>query len=460
MQEVEPQKTLQKIPLLSKWSLLRWLPMMYANPLRAIVKLTAKHGDLLDIRLSKGTGVVLVNHPDYVQRILKTNQDNYSRKRVLIGLEDFLGEGLFASQGKLWEQQHQLLKPTFHDKFVRDYFHVIHAETQILLNDWKVKALKKTPTDVEYDVNLLMLRILLKTQLTSAIDPDCVNIIRCLRLILSQNSYKNQNVKRTKAIFRKLFFMAAPSNAKSVEALQTLEGIVQDIRATAATAPESMGLALQTLENAKNQGLISDKQVRDEIMNFIFAGFDTTASALTWSLYSFAKNKVQANELRSEINGVLQGKVPQMEDLPKMPYTKMFIQESIRLYPPVWSLLRLSEAADEINGYAFPKDSWIMICIYALHRHPDFWEQPEKFDPKRFDPDTFKGKAFVYIPFGQGKRACVGKPLAMAELQIILPLLLQHFSFALIDKKEPVISADIIIKAKKPLMMQLHAVEK
>jgi cytochrome P450 len=445
----------QKIPLLNKWDFIKWFPTFYRNQLNGVVKLLNTKGDIINFRLTKKKGLILVNHPDYIQHILKTNQENYSRKRVMRPLYSFLGDGLFASEGKLWEQQHQLLKPTFHDKFVRDYFHVISTETAVLIDEWKEKSKQNISCDVEFDVNILMLRILLKTQLSSAIDVDYREIIRCLRLILKSSSYKEQIIKMTKGRLRKLFLMKALSEDPVKEALNTLDNIVESIRKIGAEKPETMGLALQTLEQAKASGLISDKQVRDEIMNFIFAGFDTTASALTWSLYCYAKNEYWSKQVNNEVINVLKGKIPEMENIAEMPFTKMFIQEAMRLYPPVWSLLRLSHQDDEINGYHLPKDSMVMICIYAMHRHPQFWENPEVFNPERFYPENMKGKAFVYIPFGQGKRACVGKPLAMAELQIIFPLLLQHFDFELIDKKEPIVNPDVIIKPKKPLMMKL-----
>ncbi len=459
MEKREEKSIARKIPVLNQLDFLKWLPSLYKNPLKTIVKLLAKNGDVVNFKLSNDKGLIIVNHPDYIQHILKTNQENYSRKRVMLPLHDFLGDGLFASEGKLWEQQHLLLKPTFHDKFVKDYFHVISEETKVLIEEWKSNSKKNIACDVEFDVNILMLRILLKTQLSSAIKVDYREIIRCLRLILKNSSYKDQNIKMAKDKIRKLFLMKKISDAPIKEALQSLENIVANIRATAIENPESVGLALQTLEKAKEDGLISDKQVRDEIMNFIFAGFDTTASALTWSLYCYAKNGFWSNQIKHEIDQVLQNKVPEMENISEMPHTKMFIQEAMRLYPPVWSLLRLSHQNDEINGYHFPKDSLVMICIYALHRHPEFWDQPELFNPERFLPENMKGKAFVYIPFGQGKRACVGKPLAMAELQIIFPLLLQYFKFELIAKKEPVINADVIIKPQKPLMMKLTSIK-
>lgn len=445
----------RKMPLLHKWALLKWSSFLYFNPLPTIVRLTRRYGDILHLRVSENKGLILVNHPDFVQHILKTREENYSRKRVLSGLNAILGDGLFASEGKLWEQQQELLKPAFHHQQVTAYYNVVFGETSVLLEQWKTKTLNKTLTDIELDMGLLTLKILLKTQFSSSLNPDCKEIIRCLHLILKSSSYKDQNIKLAKGKLRKLFFLGAITDAKAIDALKILEKIIRDIRKDASENTATMGFALKTLEQAKAKGLISDKQVLDEMMNFIFAGFDTTASALTWTLYCFAKHKQQGAQLLNEINIVLRDKAPEMEALLKMPFTKMFIQESLRLYPPVWSLLRLSNEEDHIKGYTFPKDSLIMICIYALHRHPAFWENPESFEPQRFTTENFKGKAYVYIPFGQGKRVCIGKPLAMMEIQLILPMLLQRFIPELVSNKEPKINPGVIIKAKKTLMMKI-----
>jgi cytochrome P450 len=347
------------------------------------------------------------------------------------------------------------MKPALHEKLVKDYFEIIHRETLILVQNWQLKADKNTAVDIEYDINILMLKILIQTQLCSSFNQDFDKIIACLRVFLSENNPKNFYVHKLKNQFRATLKLKSLQNQKVKVALQNLDVIIQNIRATAQQNPKDKGLVLDILENAKNEGMISDKQVMDEIKNFIFAGFDTTASALTWSLYCVTQNLTQTAHLRKEILKVLGGNLPQMEHLAQMPYTKMFLQESMRLYPPVYALLRVSLEEDEVNGYYIPRKSWIAINIYSLHRHPDFWENPEVFDPARFESQNFKGKAFAYIPFGQGKRACIGKPLAMAELQIILPILLQNFKFDLASAQTPIIRPDIIIKAKKPLLMRL-----
>lgn len=449
-------KNIKRIPRLNKLELLKWMPSLYFNTLPTVVKFLNKYGDILDLSWSKNSQMLLVNHPDYVQQILKTNQDNYSRKKILGNLGDLLGEGLFASEGKLWEQQHQLIKPALHDKLVNTYFDIINQETQLLVKDWEDKSIKKTAVDIEYDINVLMLKILIKTQLCPTFNEDFEDIIKSLRVFLRYTNPKNFFLNKIKNQIRAYFSLPPLKNKKAIEALKTIDQIIVKLRAKAAENPENKGLILNILENAKAEGLISEQQVLDEIKNFFFAGFDTTASALTWSLYCAAKYTDANEKLLAEINQVLGKRIPEFKDIGEMTYTKMFLQESMRLFPPVYSLLRVSLEDDHINEYFVPRKSWVAINIYALHRHPKYWEKPDEFIPERFNPSTFKGKAFVYIPFGQGKRSCIGKPLAMAELQIVLPIILQNFKLQLIDKKEPIITPDIIIKAKTPLLMKLE----
>jgi cytochrome P450 len=133
----------------------------------------------------------------------------------------------------------------------------------------------------------------------------------------------------------------------------------------------------------------------------------------------------------------------------------MIIQESMRLFPPVWSFHRVSINEDKLGDFIIPANSYLMICPYALHRHLELWEKPNEFYPEHFKQGNFQGKAFTYIPFGQGKRMCIGKPLAMAELQLIFTMFMSELNFELASNKEPIIVPGIIIKSKKPLLMNI-----
>jgi len=453
-------RNLKKIPVIGWRTLIKWGPAALNNPLPTSVNFATKKGDLLHLSWTKKTKLILANHPDHVQHILKTNQENYSRKKVLLGdLAQFIGNGLFASEGKLWEQQHKLLKPSLHHKLVKDYITIIHTEAERLLNDWESKAKNKMLVDIEYDINELMLRILIKTQFTSDADEDYSQILENFKILLNESSTIKRSISLTKNTIRKLFLLKPKRSKKLVKALNSIDELIFSIRKTAAKNPDSRGLALIILEDAKSEGIIPEQQVIDEIKNFLFGGFDTTASALTWALYANSKYKIQSDKLCTEIKSVLGNKPPGFEDIAQMKFTKRFIQESLRLYPPVFLLVRESLKNDNMNGFFVPEKTWIAINVYSLHRHPDFWENPQAFKPERFKPENFKGKTFAYIPFGQGKRSGIGQPLAMAELQIIIPMILQRFTLELNNLKEPIIRPDIIIKPKKPIMMKLKKIE-
>lgn len=444
-----PEKEFTTIGILR---FIKWVPALLINPLPAIVKIIKQYGDIILFQTTKYGKMLLINDPDMIKHILKTNQDNYSRRKAIKPLEPLLGDGLFNSEGKLWEQQHKLIKPAFHEDQIKLYYEVISEETSILKKIWNEKAMLSRTTDVELDVNILMLKILIKTQISSKIDIDFQNLINGMRAILIEASMKNQNIQRAKELASQLVFVKLNLGNKGKKFLDDFQVILDTIREQAHKQPESKGFVLTVLENARDQGIISDKQVRDELMNFIFAGFDTTASALTWSLYCYSKYPEFHKKLLEEIE--ILPKPLTIENLTNMPFNKMFIQEAMRLYPPVWSFFRVSEKEDEFEGYKIPAKASIMICPYALHRNPDIWENPEQFDPNRFENENMKGKAFAYIPFGQGRRVCIGKPMAMMELQLIFPELINSFNLELVSKKTPVINPGIIIKVKKPMLMK------
>lgn len=435
--------TVKNLPNFSRLKLIVWLIPFYNDFLNSSAKFIFKYGDLIHLKFSNYYNILLVNHPEHVKHVLK-NDETYSRKRVLGSLSDLLGNGLFGSEGPLWEQQHKLIKPALHEKMMANYMHIIERETQILIDEWNTKSNEATPVDIEYDTNVLMLKILLKTQFCDAKDVDYHSIIVNLRIFLKEkNPQKVYSTQFKNQVYR-LLRLKQSKNKSAQIALDNLERIIQNIRNTANKNEHSKGLLLNILDNAQSDGILSETQVVDEIKNFIFAGFDTTASVLTWSLYSFAKEKQVAVDLK---NNLLNG---------DNEYLKKYFQEVMRLYPPVYSLVRVCRNDDNLNGFLIKKGKWVGINVYALHRNPKFWENPEAFDPNRFSSENMKGKAFLYIPFGQGRRACIGKPLAMAELQTIFPKLVEQFDFELTDNSTPKISPDTIIKSKNKLMLRVN----
>jgi len=190
---------------------------------------------------------------------------------------------------------------------------------------------------------------------------------------------------------------------------------------------------------------MDNRQLRDEVMTMVLAGHETTANALTWALYLLSKNPAVARRVQQEAREALGGRAPGMEDLPKLRYTQQAIDEAMRLYPPAWSLGREAVEDDVIQGYRIPKGSSVILCPATTHRHPDFWENPEGFDPDRFTPEQAqKRHRYAYIPFAAGPRMCIGDSFAKMEMPIILAMVAQRYALELepgfVPELDPVVT--------------------
>ncbi len=176
---------------------------------------------------------------------------------------------------------------------------------------------------------------------------------------------------------------------------------------------------------------MDDAQLIDETMSLLLAGYDTTSTGLQWCLHLLTRYPEHLARLREECDAVLRGHAPRAEDLQRLHYARWVMQEALRLYPPLWWLPRMAAEDDEIGGHAITKGTIVAPILYAVHRHPDFWSQPECFDPERFDPARAAGRhPLAWVPFGAGPRKCVGQELSLMEATLALAMITQRFELA------------------------------
>jgi cytochrome P450 len=202
---------------------------------------------------------------------------------------------------------------------------------------------------------------------------------------------------------------------------------------------------------------MSDNQVRDELVTLFAAGHETTSNALAWSWYLISQHPVVEAKLHQEIDAVLNGRLPTLEDLPDLPYTEMVLKEAMRLYPPAWTLNTRQAVEDTIvSDYLVPKDRLIFVAPYVMHRRPEFFPEPERFDPQRFTPENEKAlPRYAYIPFGAGPRVCIGNAFAMMEAHLILATIAQRFRLELDPEQEVEINPLITLSPKYGLKMRV-----
>lgn len=227
-----------------------------------------------------------------------------------------------------------------------------------------------------------------------------------------------------------------PRNRRFLRARNKLDRLVYRLieeRRTSDDHPSDLLSMLLDAQDEETGERMTDEQLRDEVMTILLAGHETTAVALAWTWYLLAQHPQVEQKLHAELDAVLAGRTPTLEDLPRLSYTRMVIEEVMRLYPPAWAIVRQAAVDDDLHGFRIPAKSPVIVMPYVTHRHPDFWERPNAFEPERFAPGRdVEHHKFAYFPFGGGPRQCIGNNFALMEAQLILATLAQHYTLDLV----------------------------
>jgi cytochrome P450 len=221
-----------------------------------------------------------------------------------------------------------------------------------------------------------------------------------------------------------------PSTRRFKKSVDALDRVVQEIidGRRAGQHRDDVLSWLIAARDAETGEAMDDRQLRDEVKTLMLAGYDTTADALIWTFHLLSAHHEVRARLEEEIDAVLAGHVPTVADLPRLVYTRMVIQEAMRLYPPIYMFARWGHQATDLGGYRLPDNAGILVCPYVIHRHPEFWPDPERFDPDRFDPENAASMDnYAYIPFGGGPRQCLGIHFTMLEAPLVLTTVMQNF---------------------------------
>ena len=393
-------------------------------PLQFLTELTRTYGDIAFVRFLVWP-VYMVNHPDFIKQVLQEhhriyNKDNFDYRL----LRPLLGNGLLTNAGASWLHQRRLIQPTFHRQRLAAFGSLMTGATEAMLVRWERYAERGGVLDVADEMMRLTLRIIGQALFSLDLSAQATTVRQALR---SANDYLS-------APFPPLF-VPTPRNRRLQATLRRLDALVYDLitarRQSQQDLPDLLSVLLEVRDEETGEGM-SDRQVRDEVITLLLAGHETTAVALSWTWYLLAQNRECEQRLHAEVDAVLGGRLPTVEDLPALPYCRMVIEEAMRLYPPAWSFSRNAVVQDELGGYPISPGSMILLCPYTTHRHPAFWEQPEVFDPLRFTPERVAARPYyAYFPFGGGPRLCIGSAFAMMEAHLILATVAQRYRLCL-----------------------------
>ncbi|GAA1289167.1 cytochrome P450 [Saccharothrix xinjiangensis] len=390
------------------------LVRMARDRLSVMTSVSRRYGDAVRLRLGPKS-LHFFNHPDHARHVLTDNAANYTKGIGLVHARRALGDGLLTSEGEVWKAQRKTIQPVFQAKRVNGKAEVIAQEAAGLVE--RLRRRGDGPVDISDEMTGLTLGVLGRTLLDADLGAF-ESIGESFEAVQDQAMFEMMSLGAVPT------WLPLPRQRRFRRARADLDRIVARLAAERAAnpVPEGDDVLSRLVEALRREpdARAGRLRMRDEMVTLLLAGHETTASTLSWTFHLLDRHPEVWERVHAEVVEVLGDRLPTLADVRRLRYTTMVIQEVMRLYPPVWLLPRLSRGPDQIGGYRVPAGADVLICPYTLHRHPGFWEEPDRFDPDRFESGRADGRPrYAYIPFGAGPRVCIGSGLGMLEATIV-----------------------------------------
>jgi cytochrome P450 len=371
--------------------------------------------------------IFVINQPEGIRHILLDNAANYRKSEVgRRVLEPALGRGLLTSEGDTWRRHRRIMAPAFDPRGIAGYATIMAEVTQTLLAEWDAFA-EPREADVAAAMMHTTLHIISRAMFSSDSD-EIVDVVEA-----DVNLYQSK-VRPTLADFlhlpRWLARLIAPFPTSGIfdEFDIKVDKLLTERGRAPEAEPKDLLARLISARDSETGGGMTAKEVRDQVVTIFMAGHETTAQALSWTFYLLSQHPDVEGKLHDELATVLAGRTPRHVDLAELRYTRMVIEESMRLFPPAHIIGRQPIGDDEVLGQRIPAGSTVLILPWLLHRKPALWGKPDCFDPERFAPERAALRPrYAYIPFGAGPRICIGAAFAMAEAMVILATIAQRY---------------------------------
>lgn len=418
-------------------------------------ELTAEYGDIVRFTVA-GFTVHLVTHPDHLRHVLLTNSRNYDKQSFEYRpLKLAFGQGLFTSDGEFWLRQRRLMQPAFHRHRIDRLGEAMVRDVVERLDTWRAPAERGEPVDIAGEMVHLSMNAATKSLFSTGLrgDDEVTAISRDLDTIVNYCLYRATTplappprvpTRRNRAFIRAMSRLDA-----------TIYRIMNDRRADPGDTHDLLTMLLEARDEETGEGM-PDRQMRDEIATLLLGGYETTSNLLSWTCYELSRHPEIEALLHAEVDGVLDGRPPTVADLPNLPYTRMVLDETLRMYPVPW-LERRAAKADTLGGYHIRAGSLIYISPYLTHRHPELWPDPERYDPERFSPEQPDQRPrFAYFPFGGGPRQCIGNRLALMEAQLTLATIAQRYQLRMVPGHPVELKMQITTSPRHGLKMTLR----
>nr|WP_281179630.1 cytochrome P450 [Micromonospora rosaria] len=438
----------------SPWTAPTLLGRMARNRLDVMRDVAARYGDAVRLPLGPKT-LYFFNHPDHAKYLLAENPGNYHKGIGLVHARRTLGDGLLTSEGELWTKQRKVIQPVFQARRIARQADAI-AEEAVGMATRLRRAVGAGPVDIRHEMTELTLGVLGRTLLDADLG-EFGGLGTAFEAVQDQAIFEMMSLGAVPTwvpLPRQLRFRRART-----ELQQIVDRLVAQRRAEPGGAEGRDDVVSRLIESTGRESdpRVARQRMRDELVTLLLAGHETTASTLTWTFYLLDRHHEVWERLHAEAVKVLGDRTPVYEDLHRLRYTAMVIDEVMRLYPPVWLLPRIAQGEDQVGGWHVPAGADVVLCPYTLHRHPEFWPDPDRFDPMRFHPDTPVDRPrYAYIPFGAGPRFCVGNNLGLMEAVFVLACVSRELRLSLRPGYRVVPEPMLTLRVRGGLPMQVY----
>ncbi len=421
------------------------------DPLGLLARSAKAHGDICCFKVGPFRAYLL-NHPDLIQEVLSVQPQNFHKEPALLITKTILGEGLLTSEGDYHKNQRRLIQPAFHRQRVASYAGIMVEKALGLSRDWK----DGQTLDINEEMMHIALAIVGKALCGVNLEDEAADIDSALGIAM--RAFKDWMYRPFPVLWPKLPLPKTLAVRKARRQLdRTVFRIIHEHRQRGTDNGDLLSMMLFAEDGEAGGSRMTDAQIRDEAMTLILAGHETVGNALTWTWYLLSLNPEVEIKLHEELDRVLGGRAPRMEDIPQLRYTEMVFAESMRLLPPAWALGYQAIRDTRIGGYDIPKGSVVNKVPYLTHRDPRFWEDPEKFIPERFTPEAKAARPrFAYFPFGGGPRQCIGEPFAWMEGVLVLAALAQRWAPRPVEGYKLELFPSITLRPKNGMPMVLR----
>ncbi len=396
------------------------------DSLAYLQKATGEHGDVVYFRFGP-QDVFFLNHPDYIKDVLVTHHQSFMKGRALQRAKRLLGEGLLTSEGDFHRRQRRLAQPAFHRGRIASYGAVMTdyaARTAARWHDGET-------LDISQEMMRLTLAIVGKTLFDTDVEAEADEIGAALTSVMELFDFL---LLPFSELLEKLPLPHVRRFQKARARLdETIYRIIEERRRSDEDRGDLLSMLLAARDEEGDGGQMNDEQVRDEVMTLFLAGHETTANLMTWTWYLLSEHQEVEAKLHEELDAVLKGRQPTVEDVPSLRYTEMVVAESMRLYPPAWAIGRLALKEHEVGGYTIPAKALVLLSPYVTHRDERYFPDPTRFDPERWTPEAKESRPqFAYFPFGGGTRRCIGEGFAWMEGILLLASLARNWRMRLV----------------------------